>query len=104
MEFVDEKDHISFSILHLADHGLQPLLEFPTEFGSGDQSTHVECDDAAILERLRHVSLDDPLREPFRDRCFSNARFPDEHRIVLGAARENLDHTTDFIIAANDWI
>ena len=56
------------------------------------------------LAHCRARRRDDALREPLDDRGLPDARFADEHGIVLGAARENLDGAADFGIAANDRV
>ncbi len=87
--------------LHFAEHGLEPLFELAAELRAGDQSAHVERDDALVLEALRHVALHDPQREPFDDRRLADARLADQHRVVLRAPREHLDHAADFLVAAD---
>ena len=85
-------------------HGLQAVFEFAAELRPGDQRAHVERDDALVLQALRHVALHDAQRQPFGDGRLADARFADQHRIVLRAAREDLDHAADFRVAADDRI
>ena len=47
---------------------------------------------------------DDPLREPLDDRGLADARLADQHRVVLRAAREDLDHAADLVVAADDRV
>ena len=47
---------------------------------------------------------DDALRQPFDDRGLADARLADQDRIVLGAARQHLDHAADLLVAADDRI
>ena len=54
-----------------------------------------------FLRLSRHVALDDAQGEPFDDGRLADARLADEHRIVLRAAREHLDHAADFLVAAD---
>ena len=56
------------------------------------------------FESLGHVAGDDPLREPLGDRGLADARLADQHRVVLRAAREDLDHATDLLVAADHGI
>ena len=56
---------------------------------------------ALALEPLGHVAADDPLREPLRDRRLADARVADQHRVVLRAPREHLDHAADLLVAAD---
>src|SRR5213082_2195837 len=44
-----------------------------------------------VFEALRHVAVDNALREPLDDRGLADPRLADQHRVVLGAAREHLD-------------
>ena len=68
------------------------------------ERAHVERDDALVLEAFGHVALDDPQGEAFGDGRLADARLADQHGIVLRAAREDLDHAADFLIAADDRI
>ena len=43
-------------------------------------------------------------RQAFDDGGFADARFADQHRIILGAARQHLDHPANFIVAADHRI
>ncbi len=56
------------------------------------------------LRRFRHVAIDDAQRQAFDDRRLADAGLADQHRIVLGAARQNLDRAADFVVAADDRI
>ena len=85
-------------------HGLQPLLEFAAKFGAGDQRAHVERHQPLVAQAFRHVAIDDAQRQAFGDRGLADARLADQHRIVLGAARQHLDGAADFLVAADDGI
>ena len=80
-------------------HGLQPLLELAAIFRAGNQRAHVERHQTLVLQRFGHVAIDDAQRQAFRDRGLADARFADQHRIVLGAARQHLDRAADFLVA-----
>ncbi len=70
----------------------------------GDHGLEIDGDQAFVAELIRHVAFDDALGEAFDDGGFADAGFADEHRIVLGAAAENLHDASDFIVAADDGI
>ncbi len=55
-------------------------------------------------EAFRHVAVDDAQREALDDRGLADARLADQHRIVLGAAREHLDGAADLLVAADHRI
>ena len=54
-----------------------------------------------VVQRLGHVAGDDALGEALDDRRLADARLADQHRVVLGAAREHLDHAADLVVAAD---
>ena len=56
------------------------------------------------FEALRHVAVDDALRQALDDRGLADARLADQHRIVLGAARQHLDGAADLLVAADHRI
>ncbi len=57
-----------------------------------------------VLQGFRNVAVDDAQRETFDDGGLADAGLADEHRIVLGAARENLDRAADLLVAADHRI
>ena len=89
---------------HLLQHGLEPLLELAAIFRAGDQRAHVERQQLLVLQALRHVAVDDAQRQAFDDRGLADAGLADQHRIVLGAARQHLDGAADFLVAADHRI
>ena len=104
VQLVDEQDDLAFGFGDLLEDGLQPLLELAAILGAGDQRAHVEGEDLLVLQPFRHVAADDALRQAFDDGRLADARLADEHRVVLGAAREHLDDAADFLVAADDRI
>ena len=55
-------------------------------------------------QAFRHVAVDDAQRETLDDRGLADAGLADQHRIVLGAARQHLDGAADFLVAADHRI
>ena len=104
VQLVDEEDHLALCVGDLLEDGLQTLFELAAVFRSRDEGSHVERDDAFVLQAFRHVAAENPAGEAFDDGRLADARLADEHRIVLGAARQHLDDTADFFIAADDRI
>ena len=95
---------LAFVRRDVLQHGLQALLELAAVLGAGEQRRHVERQHALVLERLRHLAVDDALREPFDDRGLADARLADQHRIVLGAPLQDLDRAADLVVAADHRI
>ena len=104
MHLVDEQDDAALGRGHLVQHGLQPLLELAAIFRAGDQRAHVERQQLLVADRFRHVAVDDAQREALDDRGLADAGLADQHRIVLGAARQHLDGAADLLVAADDRI
>ena len=104
VQFVDKENDLAACTGDLGQHGLQALLELAAEFGPCDKRAHVERHQPLVAQAFGHVAIDDPQRQAFRNRRLAHAGLADEHGIVLGAARENLNRAADFLVAANDGI
>ena len=64
VDLVDEHDDAALGLLHLAQHGLEALLELAAVLGAGDQRTHVERPEHAAAGASR-------ARRPSAMRCAS---------------------------------
>ena len=104
VHLVDEQDDAAVRGRHLVEHGLEPLLELAAVFRAGDQRAHVEREQLLVLQALRHIAVDDAQREAFHDRGLADTRLADQHRIVLGAARQHLHGAADFLVAPDHRI
>ena len=54
--------------------------------------------------KLGDFAVGDALRQAFYDGGLAHARFADQHRIVLGAAAQDLNHPLQFLIASDQRI
>ena len=104
VQLVDEEDDLALGVLDLGEHGLDPLLELAAVLRAGEERADVERPDALALEPLGHVAGDDPLREPLDDRGLPHSGVADQHRVVLRAPRQHLDHAPDLLVAADDRV
>ena len=104
VHLVDEQDDLAVRGLDLGEHGLEPLLELAAIFGAGDQRAEVERQHLLVLQALRHVAVDDAVREAFDDRRLADAGLADQHGVVLGAAGQHLDGAPDLLVAADHRI
>jgi hypothetical protein len=104
MQLVDEEDHCSGGVGDFLQDGLEPFLEFPSKLRPCDEGTQIQRDDLLVLKILGNVSTHDALRQSLSDGRLADARFADQYRVVLGAAREHLHDAADFLIAPDDWI
>ena len=104
MHLVDEQDVGAGRGRHFLQHGLEPLLELAAILGSGDHRAHVEREQLLVLEAFRHVAVDDAQRETLDDRGLADSGLADQHRIVLGPAREHLNGAADLLVASDHRI
>ena len=104
VQLVDEEDDLALGVGDFLEHRLQPLLELAAVLRAGDERAHVERDDALVLEPFGHVAADDAAGQSFDDGRLADAGLADEHRVVLGAARQHLDDAADLLVAADDRI
>ena len=104
VHLVDKHHELPFGARDLLEHGLESLFEFAAELGTGNEGAQVEREERLAFESLGDVAIHNALREPFGDSGLTHTRLADEHRVVLGAAREHLNDAADFLVASNHGI
>ena len=103
MQFVDEDDGVL--IIHQLFHDrLQALFELTAILGAGHDQRKVERQNSLIGEERRHVAVGDLLSQAFDDGRLADARLANQHRIVLGAAAENLNYPFQLFVAPDQRI
>ena len=101
VHLVDEQDDAARRGRDFLQHRLEALLELAAVFRAGDEGAHVEGEELLLLQRLRHVAVDDPQRQALDDRGLADAGLADEDGIVLGAPGQDLDGAADLLVAAD---
>jgi hypothetical protein len=104
VQLVDEQDHAAFLLREIVEHALEPLLELAAELGAGDQRAHVEREDALVAQALRHLAIDDALRQTLDDRRLADAGLADQHGVVFRAALQHLHGAADLVIATDHGV
>ena len=104
VHLVDEQYDAAFGRGYFLQHGLEPLLELAAIFRARDQRAEIERQQLLVFQAFRHVAIENPQRQAFDDGGLSDTGLADQHRIVLGAAREHLDGAADFLVAADHRI
>ena len=104
VQLVQKQDVAARVHRQFLQHGFEPLLEFAAIFRAREQCGQVEHQHLLAFQRLRHLLVHNPLREALDDGSLAYAGFADQHRIVLGAALQNLDGAADFIVAPDHWV
>jgi hypothetical protein len=103
VHFIDEKN----DILGLADFlhdRLDALLELSAVFGARNHQGQVESDDALVAQQFGNIAGNNFLGQSLDDGGLPDPGFPDQHRVVLGAATEDLDDTFDFTDPPDDGV
>ena len=103
VQFVDEDDDVRV-VGQLLHDRLEALFELTAVLRAGHDERDVEREDALVGEEVRHVAVDDLLRQPFDDRGLADAGLADEDGVVLGAAAEDLLHALELVAAADQRI
>ena len=104
VDLVDEENDVALSVGHLFDDALESFLKLTFVLGTGDEGTHVERVELFVLQILRYITTHDALGEALDDSRLTGTRFTDQNRIVLGAARKNLQHTANLLITSDDRV
>ena len=104
MQFVNEQDNLSFTVLHILQHRLQTFLKFSPVFGAGNQRPHIQGKYFLILQPLGNIPPHNPLCQAFHNRRLADTGFPDKHRIIFRLSGEDTDDITDLRVSANHRI
>ena len=103
VQLVDEHDDVRVLGQLLHDR-LEALFELTAILGAGDDQRDVEREQPLVGEEVRHVAVDDLLRQALDDGRLADAGLADEHGVVLGAAAQHLLHPLDLEVAADQRI
>ncbi len=104
MQLVDKQDDAAVALFDFVQDGLEPFLKFAAVLRPGNQAAHVQGEDRAVLQGIRHVAPDDAQGQPFGDGRFAHAGLADQDRVVLGLPGEDADHVPDLPVAADDGV
>ena len=101
---VYEEDYPSLGFLDLIEHSLESFFELASELCTCDQRSHIQCKYRLVFQAFRHVSVQDPLCQSFYDSRLADARFSDQHRIVLSPSGKDLNRMSDLAVTADHRI
>ena len=103
VDLVDEDDHV-IGRRQLGDDSLEPLFELAAVLRAGHHQRQVQGEKALLEQRRRHLAVDDPGGEPLDDGSLAHAGLAEQHRIVLAAPREYLDHPLELGLATDQRV
>ena len=104
VDFINEKDNLSFAFHHFLHHAFQPFLELSLILSSRDEGAHVQGEDLAVLEVFRYLPVYYLAGDAFGNSGLAHTGFAHQDRIVLGAARQYLENTADFVVPPDHGI
>ena len=103
VELVDEHDDVRVLGQLLHDR-LQALFELAAILRARHDQRDIKGENALVGEEVRHVAVDDLLRQPFDDGRLSDARLANEDRVVLRPAAEDLLHALELVIPPDERV
>ena len=103
VQLVDEHDDVRVVGQFLHDR-LEALFELAAVFRAGDDQRDVEGENPLVREEVRHVAVDDLLRQPFDDGGLADAGLADEDGVVLRPAAEHLLHALELVLAPDQRV
>ncbi len=103
VELVDEQDDVA-ALGDLLHHLLQALLELAAVLRARDEGCEVEGVDLLPLQKLGDVAGGDAGGQALDDGGLADAGLTDQHRVVLGAARQDLHHALHLGLAPHNRV
>ncbi len=89
---------------HVLQNGLHPLLKIAPVLGARQHGRHVQGHDPLPAQALRRVSPGHPQGQAFGHGGLAYPGLPDEHRVILAAAGEDLGRPSDLVSPAHHWV
>ena len=104
MQFINEQNDFTFALFDFIQNGFQTFFKFTSEFCASNEGAHIQRENGFVFQTVGNIFFDNTLCKTFRDGCFTDTGFTDEHRVIFGFSGQNTDDVTDFIVTANNWI
>ena len=100
VDLVDEQDDVA-ALADLLHHLLEALLELTAVLRARDQGGQIERVDLLAAQQLGHLTRRDALGQALHHGGLAHAGLADEHRVVLGAAGQDLHDPLDLLLATD---
>ena len=86
------------------NNGLDPLLKFSPVFGPGHDPGQIQGQQPFAPDRFRDAPFHDPPGQAFHNGGFADTGLAHQAGIVLGPPAEDLNHTIDLALPADDRV
>ena len=104
MELIYEEYDPALGCLDLLEHCLESLLELTSVLGSRHEARHIQSKYLLVLQSLRDIASDYPLRQTLDHRGLADTGLTDEHRVVLGLSRKYLYGISDLAVSPDHGV
>ena len=104
VNLIDEQDDFAIRRGDFVDYGFQSLFKFALIFSTCNQSTHVQRVNLFLTKILRHIASYDTLCKTFHNGGLTRTRLTYQYRVVLGSTAQDLKHTADFVVTADNRV
>ena len=103
MHLIDEEDDVAV-LLHFVHKSLDAAFKLAAELRTGDERREIQKLHFFFAQLRGHFACRNAQGKPLCNGRFTDARLTDETRIILCAAGQNLHHTLNLALAADDGI
>ncbi|MBV6514697.1 MAG: hypothetical protein HPKKFMNG_00326 [Planctomycetes bacterium] len=102
--FVNEQDDGLGRRLDLVDHVLEAVFELAFDACAGLQEREVKAHEFHAAQAVRHVAFNNAQSQALDHGRLAHAGVAHANRVVLSAARQDIDHLADFRITAKHGV
>src|SRR6185369_14192767 len=103
VKLVNENDVVRI-LDQLAHDRFQPFLKLAPILRAGNDQRKIERENSLVAQERGYIAGNDSLCQAFYDCGFADARFTDQHRIVLRAPAEYLNYPFSLRLPANQRV
>ena len=101
VDTVQEEQNLAIAGNNLLHNTLQSLLKLSLILRTSNQRAHIERENQLRLQILGHVAIHHTVGDTLGNGGLSDTRLAHENRVILGSARENLQHTASLLITTD---
>ena len=101
MKLIDEENYLPFGAFHFRQDSLQTSCKLAAILRMKRQGIEIETEQALVAQALRHIACRNSQRQALCNLSRDETCFPNQHRIIVCVARENLGSAANLRVAAN---